>query len=165
MVMAQLQAKVPNPLRHALPGFLSPGRVTAPSIWINLLIFIGKGRLKGATMQVQFDDIGWSECLLWQVGKEELIDDARTRDPNGTLLFARRMRGHHYTIQQAIWPHWYLWTVVETAHHLALGTLLELIGGQVQTCLDEGWSSTLYSLPQVTKANPARSTSTAPIPY
>ena len=37
-------------------------------------------------MQIQFDDIGGGEGLLRQIGEEEFVDDARTRDANGTFL-------------------------------------------------------------------------------
>src|SRR5215471_14417820 len=95
-LMPQFQAQVPHPLRHALPGFLPPGRVAAPSIWINFLVFIGKDRLEGPTMQVQLDDITSSEGMLRQIREEEFVDDASTRNPNGTLLFACRMGCHHH---------------------------------------------------------------------
>ena len=56
--MAHFQAQVPHPLRDHLPAFLPPGRVRAPAIGILFVVFIGKLRLKGAAMQIQFDDIG-----------------------------------------------------------------------------------------------------------
>jgi hypothetical protein len=39
-VLARFQAEVPDPVGNALPGFLPPCRVAAPSIRITLLIFI-----------------------------------------------------------------------------------------------------------------------------
>ncbi len=47
------------------------------------------------------------------------------------------MGGHHHAAQHALGSHRHLWAVVETAHHLAFWTLLDLIGGQVQARLDE----------------------------
>ena len=47
------------------------------------------------------------------------------------------MGRHHYPARHPLWSHRYLWAVVETAHHLIFWTLLELIGGQMQTRLDE----------------------------
>ena len=88
-------------------------------------------------MQIQFDDIGGGECLLWQVGEEEFVDDACTRDAHRTLLLAGWMGGHHHAARHALRPHWHFWAVVEAAHDLTFRTLLELIGGQVQTRLDE----------------------------
>ena len=85
----------------------------------------------------QFDDIRGGECLLRQVGKEELVDDARTYQANGTLLFARRMRCQHYATQNALSSHRHLRTVVETAHHLTFRALLELIWWKVQARLDQ----------------------------
>src|SRR6266568_7778459 len=72
-----------------------------------------------------------------QVGEEEFVDDARTRDPNGTLLFARRMRCHNHAAAHALGPSRYLRAVVEAAYHLTFWTLLDLIRGEVQTRLDE----------------------------
>src|SRR5512135_3199409 len=69
--MPQLQAEVPYPLRDHLPALLSPGRVTAPPIGVDLLIFIRERRLKGSTMQIQLNDVGSGECLLRQrLGKD-----------------------------------------------------------------------------------------------
>ena len=62
--MPQFQAEVPHPLRHALPGFLSRGRVAAPPIGVDFLILIGKRRFKGAAMQIQFNDIAGGEPRL-----------------------------------------------------------------------------------------------------
>jgi hypothetical protein len=100
-------------------------------------ILICQSRLKGATMQIPFDDIGSSKPLLRQIGEEEFVDHSRTRDANGALLFASWMSGHHHPARHTERSHWHFWTVVEAAHHLALRALLELIGGQVQTRLDE----------------------------
>lgn len=101
--MAQLQAEVPYPLSYALPGFLSPGRVAAPSIGINFLVFIRERRLKGATMQVQLDDIGGGEGVLRQIREEEFVDDARTRDANRALLFTSRMGCHNHTARHTLY--------------------------------------------------------------
>ena len=100
-------------------------------------ILIGESRLKATTMQIQLDDIAGGERPLWQVGKEEFVNDARTRDTNGTLLEALGMGRHHHTAQYTERSHRDLWTVVETADHLTFWTLLGLIGGQVQARLDE----------------------------
>jgi len=82
-------------------------------------------------MQIQFDDIGGSECLLGQVGEEEFVDDARPRHANGTLLFASGMRCHDHAAQHALGPHGYLCAVVEATDHLTFRALLELIGRQM----------------------------------
>ena len=47
------------------------------------------------------------------------------------------MRGHDHAAQDASRSHRNLRTVVETAHHLAFGALLDLIRWQVQTGLDQ----------------------------
>lgn len=56
-LMSQLQPQVPYPLGHQLPALLPPGRIAAPSVGIDLLVFVRERRLKGPAMQVQFDDI------------------------------------------------------------------------------------------------------------
>ena len=75
--MAQFEPHIPYPLRYALPGFLQRGRVRAPSIGIDLLIFTREDRLEGAAMQVQVDDIAGGEGALRQMREDELVDDAR----------------------------------------------------------------------------------------
>jgi hypothetical protein len=110
--------------------------VATPSIGVDLLVFIRESRLKGATVEVQLNDIASGECLLREVGKEQLVDDARACDPNGTFLFACGMRGDDHTAAHTLKPQQDLGAVVETAHHLAFRALLELIGRQVQTCLN-----------------------------
>ena len=47
------------------------------------------------------------------------------------------MSGHDHAAQHTLGPHGYLWAIVEAANHLAFWTLLKLIGGQMQTRLDE----------------------------
>ena len=39
-LMAQFQSEVPDPLRHRLPAFLSPGRVAAPSVGVLFAVFV-----------------------------------------------------------------------------------------------------------------------------
>jgi hypothetical protein len=51
-----------------------------------LLVFIEERGFKGATMEIQLDDIGSGERLLRERGQEEFKDDANTRDPNGALF-------------------------------------------------------------------------------
>lgn len=85
--MPQFEAEIPDPLCHHLPGFLPAGRVRTPTIGVLLSVFVCQYRLKGTTMQIQFDNIDSSKCLLGQVGEEELVDNARTRDAHRTLLF------------------------------------------------------------------------------
>ena len=135
--MAQFQTDIPDPLRYHLPALLAPGRVAAPTIGVDLLILVGEHRLKGAAMQVQFDDIGGGKCRLWQVGEEEFIDDARTRDADGTLLQAFWVGGHHHATGHARRPHRHSRAIIEAAHDLTFRTLLDLIWGQMQTRLDE----------------------------
>src|ERR1700694_5842571 len=136
-VMPQFQAEVPHPLRHTLPGFLSPGRVAAPPIGVEFLILIGKRRLKGAAMQIHLNDVRCGGGALRQSGEEEFVHDPCTRDANRTLLVPSGMRCHHHAAQHALGSHGHLWAVVETAHHLTFWTLLNLIGGQVQARWDE----------------------------
>jgi hypothetical protein len=74
--------------------------------------------------------------LLRQVGEEEFIHDAGTRDASSALLVAGWIGGHHAT-WYALRPHRHLWAVIEAAHKQAFRMLLQLIGRQVQTHLDE----------------------------
>ena len=120
-----------------LPAFLSPGRVAAPAVRVKLGIFIGEGRLKGPTMQIQFDHIASGEGRLGQVGEEEFVDDTCSCDPNGTLLIACGMRDHHHTASHLFRPDWNLRTIVEAAHGLTFRALLELIRRQVETRLHQ----------------------------
>lgn len=55
-------------------------------------------------MQIQFDDIDSGKGVLWQVGKEEFVHNARTRDSNGTLLFRGWMGCHDYAVQRTFLP-------------------------------------------------------------
>jgi hypothetical protein len=135
--MSHFQAQVPHPLRDHLPTLLPPGGVAAPAIRVEFLILIGERQLEGATMQIQFDDIGSGECRLGQVAEKELVDHACTGDAYWTLLLAGRMGRHHHATQHAQRSHWHLRAVVEAAHGLAFWALLELIRGEVQTCLHQ----------------------------
>jgi hypothetical protein len=111
---------VPHPLRDHLPALLSPGGVAAPAIRVEFLIFIGERRLKGATMQIEFDDIGSGEGRLWQGAEKEFVDHARTGDAHRTLLLAGRMGRYHHPAPLPICSHRHLRAVVEAAHGLAL---------------------------------------------
>ena len=136
-LMPQFQAEVPDPLGDQLPAFLSPGRLATPPVGIDLLVFIGEQGLKGTTMQVQLDHIAGGEGVLRKVGEEEFVDDACARDSDGTFLFRGWMGSHDHSAQHSSRSHRHLWTVVETADHLAFWALLELIRGEVQTRLDQ----------------------------
>src|SRR4030095_5738959 len=87
-------------------------------------------------MQIQFDDIGGGERLLWQFREEEFVDHARTCGANRAFLFASRMGRYHHAARHALGSHRHVGTVVEAAHHLAFRALLELIWWEMQTCLD-----------------------------
>jgi len=45
-VLSKIQTKIPEPLTHDLPEFLSTSRARAPTIWVLFKIFISKNRLK-----------------------------------------------------------------------------------------------------------------------
>jgi hypothetical protein len=60
-------------------------------------------------MQIQFDDIGSSERLLRQIGEEEFVDDARTRDANPALLFASWMGRYYHAAKRALEPYRVYW--------------------------------------------------------
>src|SRR5690242_15759287 len=101
-MMSQLQAQVPDPLRHDLPALLPPGGMAAPAIGVAFLILIGKRWFKGATMQVQFDNISSREGLLWKVAEKEFVDHTRPREANGTLLLGSLMSGNDHTAGNAL---------------------------------------------------------------
>src|SRR5260221_4659850 len=117
--MSQFQSQVPGPLGYHLPALLSPGRMRAPAIRLDLLVLIKKRRLKGPAMQIQFDDIGGGECLLRQVGEEEFVDDTSTRDANRTLLFRGGVGGPDHPGRRPPPAYSGLWAVVEDAKALA----------------------------------------------
>ena len=64
-MIAEFQADIPDPLADDLPCFLTAGCMRTPAIGVLFLVFIRQSRLKGAAMQIQLDDIGGSERLLW----------------------------------------------------------------------------------------------------
>src|SRR2546429_3531010 len=111
--------------------------MAAPPIGVLFPILISQSRLKGTPMQIQLDNIGGSERPLRQVGKEEFIDHACTRDANRTFLSALGMSGHYHAARHTFGANRHFWTVVEASHDLAFRTLLKLIRGQMQTRLDE----------------------------
>jgi hypothetical protein len=78
-------------------------------------------------MQVQLDDIDGGECLRGQIGEEQFVDDPRTRDANGALLFTSGMSCYDYTAQHPFRPHRDFRAIVEAAHESTFRTLLELI--------------------------------------
>jgi len=135
-LMAQLQAHVPDPLTDDLPGFLSSGCMTAPAIRVLFVIFIGKGRFKSATMQVECHDIGGGEPILREMGEKEFVDHAFAGATDAALFRGLRVGGHHDAAAHALWPHRDIGAVVELAHHATLRTAELLVGRQVQTTLD-----------------------------
>jgi hypothetical protein len=136
-LVSQFQAEVPHPLGHQLPALLSPGRVAAPSVGIDLLVFIEERRLKSATMEVQLDHIAGGEGVLRQVREKQFVDHPCAGDPNRTLLLPGGMGSHDHAAGHPLGSHRDLGAIVQTAHQLAFGTLLELIRGQVQARLNQ----------------------------
>src|SRR5262245_43607280 len=100
--MAKFQAQVPHSLCHKLSALLPPGRMTAPAIRVDLLIFIKECRFKGPAMQIQLNDVSSGERSLRQSGEEEFIDDAFPRDAHRTLLEALGVGSHHYATHDAL---------------------------------------------------------------
>jgi len=135
--MPQLQAQVPHPLAHDTPGLLTVSGVTTPPIGVDLLIFVRKLRFKGTAMQIQFDNVGSGEGLLWQGRPEQLVDHPCACDAHRTLLVAGWMGRHHHSAQHTLGSHRHRLAVIETAHHLAFRALLDLIGRKMETRLDE----------------------------
>jgi hypothetical protein len=91
--VSQLQAEVPRPLTHDLPGFLSPARVATPTIGILFDVFVFQGSFKGPTMEVERHHIGGGEGALGKIGPEEFIDETIANEPDLPLLFLLRWGG------------------------------------------------------------------------
>ena len=62
--MAEFQTDIPDPLADDLPCFLTAGCMRTPAVGVLFLVFIRQSRLKGAAMQIQFNDVGGGESLL-----------------------------------------------------------------------------------------------------
>ena len=131
-LMAQLQAHVPDPLTDDLPGFLSSGCMTAPAIRVLFVIFIGKGRFKSATMQVECHDIGGGEPILREMGEKEFVDHAFAGATDAALFLGRQVGSHHDAAAAARLPHRDIGAVVERAHQGAFRATEVGIGGQVE---------------------------------
>ncbi len=72
-----------------------------------------------------------------EVGEEQFVDHPRTCHAHRTLLLASLMSSHDHAARHTLNSHRHSRTVVETVHDLTFRTLLELIGREVQTCLDK----------------------------
>ena len=121
--MTQLQAQIPDPLRNALPALLPTAGLTAPAIRVLFSILIGKSRLKGATMEVQFHHVRSRETLLGQAAEEEFVDDAFPRNANPALLFGSLVSCDDDAAMNAFRPYRHIWAVVETTHDQAFRTM------------------------------------------
>lgn len=135
--MPQFLPQVPDPWSHRLPALLSPGRMAAPSVRIDLRVFIRERRLKGTTMHRPRNHIAGREGVLRQVREEAFVDHAFSGHSNGALLRPFGMCGYDHAAGHAIWSHRDFRTIGEAAHHLRLRTLRELIGRQMQTGLKQ----------------------------
>jgi hypothetical protein len=62
-----------------------------------------------------------------QCGKEEFVDDTRSRETNRALLLARWMGRDDHAAQHPCRADWHCWTVIEATHDLAFRALLLLI--------------------------------------
>lgn len=102
--MTQLQAEIPDPLTDDLPRFLPGGRMTTPAIRALLLIFIGKGRFKGTTMQVEGHHSGGGEGVLREMGEKEFVDNALAGVTDAALFRGLRVGSHHDTATHARLP-------------------------------------------------------------
>ena len=103
-----------------------------------LLIFIGKHRFKGPTMQVKGHHIGGSERVLRHMGEKEFVDQALAGDAHAALVSVRWMGGHHHTAPLPIGSHRNVWAVIERAYQFTFRAAELLISRQVQTALDLG---------------------------
>jgi hypothetical protein len=62
-----------------------------PPVGVLLLVFIGKHRFKGATMQVECHHIGGGERLLREMGEKEFVDNALVGVTDAALCLASWM--------------------------------------------------------------------------
>jgi hypothetical protein len=83
-----------------------------PPVGVLLLVFIGKQRFKGTTMQIEGHHIGGGECVLRETGKKEFIDQARAGEAHAALLSVRRMGRHHHAAPLPIGSHCNIWAVI-----------------------------------------------------
>ncbi len=88
-------------------------------------------------MQGQFHHITGREGVLRQGREEQFVDHAFSCDANGTLLFPGGVRRHNHAGGRALGSSRNLWAIGEAARPLTFGTLLELVGREVQTGLDQ----------------------------
>lgn len=97
-------------------------RVAAPPVGVLLAVFIWENRFKSPAMEVQLNHIASSEGVLWQIRKEEFVDDPSPCHPQSGSSSRQdvwprpRDRACH---PAHIRPHRELGAVVEAAHHLA----------------------------------------------
>ena len=136
--MAQFQTQVPHPLTDQLPDLLTGGSMADPAVGVLLLVFISERCFKGATMQIQFDNVGSGERLLREAGQEEFKDETSTRDPNGALLWACWMGRHHHSAGDALRSYRNSRKVVERARDATLRVGQVVIGRQRKPGLDLG---------------------------
>jgi hypothetical protein len=103
-VMTQFESQVPDPLGDQLPALLSRGRMAAPSVGIDLLVFIRQDWFKGPAMQVQLDHIAGSESVLRQVREEQFVDHAFSHELRNELVEELILIGGAKVVQN--------WTVI-----------------------------------------------------
>jgi hypothetical protein len=102
--MPQHQAYVPDPLTDDLPCLLSGRRMATPAIRVDLLVFIGKHCFKSTTMQVECDDIGGGEAILWKMGEKEFVDHALAGVTDAALFPESRVVATTTRQRQPVFP-------------------------------------------------------------
>src|SRR2546421_7673274 len=81
------------------------GCMRTPPVGVLLLVFIGKQRLKGTTMQVKCHHVTGGEGVLRELGEKEFIDHALAGVTDAALFLGSRVGGHHDATAQALRPH------------------------------------------------------------
>src|SRR5450631_4148948 len=125
------------PLCHDLPALLPTGELTTPTIGVLFGILIRQKRFKSTTMQIQLHHVRSGEPLLRQAGKEEFIDNPFPRDANRTLLVPGGMGCDNNAAMDTFWSYGHIRAIVETTHDQTFWAVLQLVGGEVQTGLNE----------------------------
>jgi hypothetical protein len=110
--------------------------MATPAVWVDLLVFIGKYRFKGPTMQVECHHIGGGERVLREVSEKEFVDHALAGVTDAALFRGLRMGSHHDAAAHALWSHRDIRAVVELPYQATFRAAELLIGRQMQTALD-----------------------------
>jgi hypothetical protein len=106
--------------------------MSAPSVRILFLVFLGKHRLKSPTMQGEGDHIGGGEPLVRERGEQAFGDHAFAGLADAVLFRACRMGSHDHAAAAARRAHRDIGAVGEGSHQGAFRAADVGIGRQVE---------------------------------